>query len=239
MTRRSGGHLTKEFQAKYWEEHTSARHYSHPVVRLFAQQRLEYLTRYVDLQGVKTAFDVGCGDGFSSYYLDQVIDHVEGGDISSTMLKKNPLPRERLRIVDAESLPLTDGSFDLVSAWEVLHHVPNAQMVVREMARVARQWVVIFEPNRVNLLQFLFGTIVRAERGTLRSTRSFLTRICEQADLEIVRADYCGKIPPNKTPLFLLPMLRRLPFRGNIFSAISIVVVARKKPPMSLSRPSA
>ena len=47
-----------------------------------------------------------------------------------------------------EALPFADGSFDAVSEFSILHHVPNPSAVVREMLRVARKAVVIVDCNR-------------------------------------------------------------------------------------------
>lgn len=225
---RHGTHPDKQLQHRYWEKTTNARAFDHPVVRVFAEQRLAFLEQHIDFARVRNAFDVGCGDGFSAHHLGRLVADIEGGDASSAMLAKNPLPRQRLHRIDAEALPFEDASFDLVYTWEVLHHVPDPGKVVREMARVSRCWVVIFEPNRSNPLQFLFGALVPEERGTWRSTRRFLTDLCRRARLEVVAAEYCGKIPPNRMPAALLPLVRRLPFRGNLMSGISIGIVARK-----------
>lgn len=47
-----------------------------------------------------------------------------------------------------EALPFADASFDGVSEFAILHHVPNPSAVVREMLRVARRAVVIVDCNR-------------------------------------------------------------------------------------------
>lgn len=43
-----------------------------------------------------------------------------------------------LRVADAENLPFADASFDLVYSWGVLHHSPDTQACLREVARVLR-----------------------------------------------------------------------------------------------------
>ena len=47
-----------------------------------------------------------------------------------------------------EALPFGDASFDVVSEFSTLHHVPHPSAVVKEMARVARRAVVIVDCNR-------------------------------------------------------------------------------------------
>ena len=43
-----------------------------------------------------------------------------------------------LRVVDVESLPFDDDSFDRVYSWGVLHHTPNTEQAFREVWRVLR-----------------------------------------------------------------------------------------------------
>jgi len=218
--------LDKSFQKDYWEHNANARGYKHPVVAFFVKQRLNWTEQYIDFSKIKSAFDVGCGDGFATYYFDKLIPKVNGGDIAEFMLEKNPLPKSKLQVIDAENLPLKDKSFDLVYTWEVLHHVPDPQQAVKEMARVSKKYVLIFEPNRYNFLQFGFGLLTKQERGTLRSTKRYLSRLCERSDLKIIACDYVGKIPPNKAPERLMPLLRKLPFKSTVLTGISIAILA-------------
>lgn len=220
--------LDKVFQKDYWEHNANTRDYKHPVVKEFVQQRIGWIRHHIPLDMLKSAYDVGCGDGFATYYFDKLIPEVHGGDISEYMLSLNPLPKDRLEIIDAENLPLSRASFDLVYTWEVLHHVPNPQRAVTEMARVSKKYVVIFEPNRNNPLQFLFGLLNKQERGTLRSSKRYIENLVKTAGLRIISCEYVGKIPPNKSPTYLIPFLKRLPFKSNLFTGISIAVVAEK-----------
>ena len=179
---------------------------------------------------IKSAFEVGCGDGFATYYFDKEIDLVEGGDISENMISNNPVDKDRLKIIDAEDLNLPDESYDLVYTWEVLHHVQDPQKAVKEMARVAKKYVVIFEPNNMNILQIGFALLNKEERGTLRSSKNFLENLCENSNLKVTHIDYCCKIPPNLTPFFAFNWIKRMSFVSTIFTGISIAVIAEKQP---------
>lgn len=223
--------LDKSFQKDYWENNSNARDYKHPIVEFFVNQRIDWIGTHIDLPTIKSAYDVGCGDGFATYYFDKIIPNVEGGDIAEYMLARNPLPKDKLHVIDAENLPLKDSSYDMVYTWEVLHHVPNPHTAVKEMARVSKKYVVIFEPNRYNPLQFGFGMLNKQERGTLRSTKKYLESLCEEAGLEIVASEYVGKIPPNKTPEKMMPIMKKLSFSSTFFTGISIGIVAQKSSP--------
>jgi SAM-dependent methyltransferase len=222
-------YLSKDYQKQFWATNKNARGFDHPVVEFFARQRVEYVRRHIDLSRVHSAFDVGCGDGFATHYFAEIIPRVEGGDISELMLEHNPIDRRSLRVIDAENLDLPDGAYDLVYLWEVLHHLKDPARAVQEMARVSRRYVVIFEPNRANVLQFAFGLLNPQERGTLRSSKAYLETLARQAGLQIIACDYCGKIPPNKTPGWLFDVVKRLPFKSSRVTGISVAVIARRR----------
>jgi SAM-dependent methyltransferase len=67
-----------------------------------------------------------------------------GVDISEEMLARarGLYPRVDFRHADAEGLPFEDGAFDAAVAAFLLHHVPSPELVVAELARVARCVVV-------------------------------------------------------------------------------------------------
>lgn len=55
-------------QKTYWEDGGAYRPTHHPVVTLFARQRVAHLLRRGALEGVRTFLDVGAGTGFSSIH---------------------------------------------------------------------------------------------------------------------------------------------------------------------------
>jgi SAM-dependent methyltransferase len=53
-----------------------------------------------------------------------------------------------LLLASGDALPFADKSFDAVSEFGMLHHVPEPARVIQEMLRVARNVVVISDANR-------------------------------------------------------------------------------------------
>ncbi|MCE9604488.1 MAG: methionine biosynthesis protein MetW [Planctomycetia bacterium] len=87
-----------------------------------------------------TLLDVGCDDGkvgSGVRALRPELD-VRGCDIQD--LRPCLVPRT---LYDGKTLPFPDDSFDAVMAVDVLHHTRDIPMMLREMTRVSRRWVVV------------------------------------------------------------------------------------------------
>lgn len=207
-------------QVEYWQADHGHRAFDHPVVRFFAQQRVAFIRSLLNLEDVRSALDVGCGSGFSTYYMQPYVEQLWAVDRSPYMLERHPLrASERLALGDAVALPFDDGRFDLVYAWEVLHHIGEPVRAVREMARVSRRYVLLAEPNPWNPAQFAFALLDREHRWVLRYRLPFMRRLCREAGMRVVLTRTGGLTFPNMTPHALLPLLKLLPYR---FPAIGI-----------------
>jgi ubiquinone/menaquinone biosynthesis C-methylase UbiE len=127
------------------------------------------------------------------------------------MLQINPVKKTSL--MDANDLKFEDNSFDVVFCHALLHHVEDIAKVMQEMKRVSRKYVIILEPNRNNPLMFLFASLVKEERKALKFSLSYLTDIVSRNDLRVVTSFSYGMIVPNKTPTFLLPLVKLFNFK--------------------------
>jgi SAM-dependent methyltransferase len=141
------------------------------------------------------------------------------------MIGSNPV-RDRLRS-SAYALPFADGGFDAVSCWELLHHLEDPRLALREMLRVARHRLIVFEPNRLNPGHWCLAALRENERQALRFSPGHLRKLIATAGgcLELhVRS---GLIFPNITPLPIARLLGRLPFRVPAIAISQLAVVGR------------
>ncbi len=142
--------------------------------------------------------DVGCGTGANLLMLSQYGD-AEGVDISEDALA---FCRERgldkVKLGAAEELPYEDGTFDLVTAFDVVEHIDDDLAGLREMRRVLRPGgrVLLFVPT----FMFLWGLQDDVSNHRRRYRLPELQRVLEQAGFEIERTTYA-----NIT--FFLPIL--------------------------------
>lgn len=208
-------------QKEFWSENTNLRAYDHPVVEAFARQRVGFIRGLLD-SNVESCLEVGCGDGFGMYYM-QSLGKVFGCDISRSMLHRNPL-RQSVAEADIYHLPYADKSFDLVYCWEVMHHVKNMQSAIREMIRLSRHYILMYEPNAFNPLQVGFGLIAPSELGTLRFHPWFMRNHFRRAGLTKIRTFSVGTFTPNRTPLWLYKTLAALPYLVPLFGISNLAI---------------
>lgn len=122
----------------------------------------------------KTWLTVGDGYGFdANYFYEQGLD-VIATDISGTFL---PLSAgssllEKYSVENVEKLSFADNTFDYVFCKESFHHFPRPYLGVYEMLRVAREAVILIEPqdptSRLPLLIALRNILDRIDTSILR-----------------------------------------------------------------------
>jgi len=83
--------------------------------------------------------DLGCNGGnFTRNLL--AFGEVIGVDISSSFIRtgRSQVKKAHFILSDVHSLPLRDGTFNLVTCLEVLEHLPEPDMVISESWRILR-----------------------------------------------------------------------------------------------------
>lgn len=108
----------------------------------------------------KRVLDIGCGDGTMGKILLERRNEVYGVDISTTAVEMANRKGIGARVVDVEdeSLPFSDGFFDVVVAAEVIEHLYDTAGFLREIKRVvtANGYLVLTTPNLASLGRRLF-----------------------------------------------------------------------------------
>jgi len=116
--------------------------------RLHARSKVglvDEMLRGTGAPGARDALEVGCGAGFVSSHLRRAYGlDVTGTDNDLDMVeyarrKRGEGPGIRFIQADSTALPFEDGSFDIVVAQNVLHHVKEWRPAAMEAARVLRK----------------------------------------------------------------------------------------------------
>ena len=142
--------------------------------------------------------DVGCGTGANLLLLSKY-GQAEGVDVSEDALAFcRARGLDKVRLGAGEELPYEDGTFDLVTAFDVVEHMDDDLAGLSEMRRVLRPGgrVLLFVPT----FMFLWGLQDEVSNHRRRYRLPELRRVLEQAGFEIERSTYA-----NIT--FFLPIL--------------------------------
>jgi 2-polyprenyl-3-methyl-5-hydroxy-6-metoxy-1,4-benzoquinol methylase len=100
-----------------------------------------------------SVLDVGCGEGVLTVeWAERLRDgRIVGIDLEDPKLRAEWEKRERpnleFRAEEATHLSFADDEFDLAAAIEVLEHVPEPEATLAEMARVARNHLLVSVPR--------------------------------------------------------------------------------------------
>ena len=102
----------------------------------------------LDLRAGHSIIDVGCGDGYLLRKAAHRASLAVGADLVEARLRasldgppgsrRHGGPPIELAVADGQRLPFADASFDRIICTETLEHVADAQLALREMARVLK-----------------------------------------------------------------------------------------------------
>ena len=132
--------------------------------------------------------DVGCGTGATMGFLERY-GEVVGVDISAQAVKFcQEQGRARLCLADGGHLPFAEGSFDLVTALDLLEHLEQEPVGLREMWRVLKNEGRLLAV--VPAFAFLWSDFDKFSGHYRRYTGSELRDKVESAGFEITRLSY-------------------------------------------------
>lgn len=130
----------------YYDKHNSR----NPIVKFLMRNFHSYLFKLIGEVNPNSLLDVGCGEGYTTKRIQKFFSNVKikGVEYEKEALKlslKNP---EGIDFIEGNIYDLdeTDDSFDLVIATEVLEHLENPALAVKETRRVAKNYCIYTVP---------------------------------------------------------------------------------------------
>jgi ubiquinone/menaquinone biosynthesis C-methylase UbiE len=130
---------------------------TNPVVRRLMAGFERTLDELFSQAAPGSVLDVGCGEGVLTeqwamrLQASATDSRVVGVDLEDPKLAAEWSTRRRPNLqfaaMTVEALEFADDEFDLVAATEVLEHVPEPELALAEMARVAGQYLLVSVPH--------------------------------------------------------------------------------------------
>ena len=144
-----------------------------------------------------SVLDICCGSGMDAEYLVRAGAKVVSLDISEGCLSRARIRADRFAVAydlvrgDAEHLPFADGAFDYGFVHDGLHHLPDPELAIAELARIARRGIMITEPADAAITHFLIRIGVmqpyeEAGNFVLRFSADRLASICRNLGFDRV-----------------------------------------------------
>jgi 2-polyprenyl-3-methyl-5-hydroxy-6-metoxy-1,4-benzoquinol methylase len=176
---------------------------TNPVVRRLMAGFERALGELFEQAAPASLLDLGCGEGVLTHrWAQRLVDRrVVGIDLDDPGLhalwEERQAPNLEYRVMKAEHLPFGDGEFDVVTAIEVLEHVPDPEHTVTEMARVASGHLLVSVPREplwraLNMARGAYLTDLGNTPGHLNhwSKRSFVALLSRHGTVVQARTPF-------------------------------------------------
>lgn len=123
------------------------------------REHLDIFVKFINKNVTKgTILDVGCGDGSIDRLLAEASPKrsITGVDLEAHEQWKIKKPKNlTFKAASIEKLPFKEKTFDIVMIKDVLHHLPDPEAALHEIAKYAKKQVVIIEANRYNPISYV------------------------------------------------------------------------------------
>ena len=122
-----------------------------PINRYFVSNYFSKIDKLLSDISFKSVLDIGCGEGIVLHHIQEhlVGKHVSAMDINPKEIEtaKNNIPFAKCGVASAYALPFSNSEFDLVICCEVLEHLHNLDLALREIRRVTAKYCIFSVPN--------------------------------------------------------------------------------------------
>ncbi len=103
------------------------------------------LEKLAQTTSAERLLDLGCGTGLILDLAHDLFNELDGIDITEEMLVRvKSRPNVRTQIASAENIPFPDNTFDMVTAYGVLHHIADIGQVFHEVRRTLKPGGVFY-----------------------------------------------------------------------------------------------
>jgi len=130
-----------------FKKHTS----KNPLKTVFLNTYYKTFVKELKKLEIKNVLDIGCGEGFILNKLKQerIGESWEGIDYSKEAVEIGKKIHSYLDLTQGSiyDSKFKDNSFDLVVCTEVLEHLENPQIALKEVVRISKKYILFSVPN--------------------------------------------------------------------------------------------
>ncbi|MEX2586628.1 MAG: class I SAM-dependent methyltransferase [Actinomycetota bacterium] len=185
-----------------------------PTGSVYLRRHVQQMMHFAGIRPGDRVLEVGCGLGRYTFILAELGVHVEGLDLSPSLIEqlgeinagRYDLPVHAYDLVDCPAEMF--GKYDAVIGFFVLHHVYDLRSCFSAASKLVRPGgrVAFLEPNPANPLYYLQISLTRgmawtAEKGMLKMTERHLVPAMLEAGFIDIATHRFGFFPPVVTNL--------------------------------------
>jgi ubiquinone/menaquinone biosynthesis C-methylase UbiE len=196
-------------QKDYYEEYWTTGHgqYSGDLQGYAKNLRSWMRAELADLPNDAPVLEVGCGDGSFTRNLAELSSRVTAVDISASQIERNARAHPEIKFIQhdvAQPLPFANGTFEVIWCSEVLEHLFDPGVALREMQRVLAPGgqLLVTVPYHGVFKDVLIALFKWDEHFSPTNphirffTRKTLSQLAASAGFEKIATETCGMNKP-------------------------------------------
>lgn len=175
---------------------------------------LRDILKFVEINPRMKVLDLGCGSGYLTFPMakENPEANILGLDIVAKTLETNAAQAEKdslcnleFRSYDGIIFPFEDESFDLIVTRYALHHFPDIEQSMKEIARVLTPGGKLFisdpRPNECDITRFVDDYMQLKKDGHIKFyTKDEWIEICGKCGLSVIKSfDSQIRFPKKKS----------------------------------------
>lgn len=204
-----------EFAASYRNKHDESLGLSGTNSHFFSEFKIFQLLKHEKCSQALRILDFGCGDGNSSVYIRKHFPNASifGIDVSQESIdiaSKKKIKNSEFCSFDGETLPYSEGAFDLVFTSMVFHHIDHDRHkeIVREIYRVTKSGgrFYNFEHNPYNPLTNKVVRDCEFDQDAVLLKPGYHRKMTESQGFSIDKLAYIFFVPRHRLLNALVPL---------------------------------
>lgn len=98
---------------------------------------------------IENAFEIGCGEGYLTRYIDEMGINIHGADVSTKVIEvaKKKYPHLKFSVCSIYDLSDNIEKHDMIIASEVLEHLEQPSLALEEIKKSTKKYIILSVPN--------------------------------------------------------------------------------------------